>query len=205
MTRSEGGGGAPVDGYRYHNPEIEPAPRTYWINRAFRALLTLGILTTAWLAHEQPPLDRVLVTIFNLKDVYPGAYIGIVVASIAMYPFHELVHGVAGRLLGLRVRYGFDWYGPTPFVVTYGRPQTQAETAYIAAAPLVSISLVLFPLIVFGSSLFAAVMLLPLIVNTLGAATDLNTIWEMYQLESGVLIEHDREENAQYYIPDPAD
>ena len=188
------------EGYDYHAPKIDVPPRVFWLNRLFRFLLAALLASSTWLAHGRPPLDTVALVALTLNQ-YPALYILVAFSSLGIYPVHEVLHGFGGYLYGLKTRFGWDWYSLAPFVTTYGRPQTRFETAFITLMPLVSLTVVFTPIVLFGSDLAAVVILPALLVNILGSGTDLNTAWKMWSLPDGALLQHDYDENTAYYVP----
>ncbi|EMA43538.1 MULTISPECIES: DUF3267 domain-containing protein [Halococcus] len=188
-------------GYDYHAPKIDVPPRVFWLNRLFRLTLALLFAALAWFAHGTPNLQRVAIAIITLQDANPALYILIVCSSLGIYPVHEALHGLGGYLYGLNVRFGWDWYSLSPFVTTYGRPQTRFETVFVTIMPFLSLTLVLVPAVVAFSGLAAAVFLPALLINTLGSSSDFNTVWKMAHLPAGSLLENDRDERTAYYVP----
>jgi hypothetical protein len=189
------------EGYDYHAPKIDVPPRVFWFNRVFRLTLALLFAALAWVAHGTPDLQRVAIAIITLQDANPALYILIVCSSLGIYPAHEVLHGLGGYLYGLNVRFGWDWYSLSPFVTTYGRPQTRFETVFVTIMPFLSLTFVLIPAVLAFSGLLAAVLLPPLLINTLGSASDFNTVWKMLHLPEGSLLENDRDEHTAYYVP----
>ena len=189
------------EGYDYHLPLIPVPTRVIWLNRLLRLLLAVLLGMIVWTAYGRPDLQRVALAAVTINSTNPGLYILIVFSSLGIYPIHELIHGVAGFLRGFSVRYGFDWTYLAPFATTYGRPQTRAETVFVALAPLVGLTAILLPVAVLSSGFVAAVLVPPLLINVLGAAGDLNTAWKMYHLPAGAVVEHDSDENTAYYLP----
>lgn len=189
------------EGYDYHAPKIDVPPRVFWLNRLLRLTLALLFATLTWFAHGTPDLQRVAIAIVTLQKANPLLYILIVCSSLGIYLVHELLHGFGGYLYGLSIRFGWDWYSLSPFVTTYGRPQSRFETVFITIMPFFSLTLVLVPAVVAFSGLSAAVFLPPLLINTLGSASDFNTVWKMAHLPAGSLLENDRDEHTAYYVP----
>lgn len=116
----------------------------------------------------------------------PG--IGVVaLLSVLTIVVHELVHGLAYRLLCYRVQYGLALNMGAAYAAAFGQFQTRRDNLVVALAPLAAFTVVLTPLLA-GPLPVALAAFLALVVNTSGAIGDLYLSWRLVRMPEGTLL-----------------
>ena len=116
------------------------------------------------------------------------AGIGVVaLLSVATIVVHELVHGLAYRLLGYRVQYGLALNMGAAYAAAFGQFQSRRDNLVVALAPLVVFTVVLTPLLA-GPLPVALAAFLVFVVNTSGAIGDLYLAWRLLRMPEGALL-----------------
>ena len=116
------------------------------------------------------------------------AGIGVAAAlSVATVVVHELVHGLAYRLLGYRVEYGIALNMGAAYAAAFGQFQTRGDNLAVGLAPLLAFTVILTPLLA-GPLPVALAAFLALVVNTSGAVGDLYLVWRLLRMPEGTLL-----------------
>jgi hypothetical protein len=197
---------APPEGYRLDDPEYEQP----W----YVTLFLLG-----WLVGAYVGTPTLVIGVHGLdvvagisREVIPQdgwewmIYIGEVLTVIAIFAVaHESLHALAGRWLGLRTKFAFEYRNPlswSPQVLTYGGFQSSRESLVISLVPLVVLTPVSIVVLVVGQQFWViAAAALVTLANSAGSIGDLASAALFWHLPDGELIYHDREERRQYYAP----
>ena len=206
MTASSGASDwppAPPDGYRYRD---SPSGLPLYA-RLLIALWVPGslLLVLALIAVVHGPADsfRLFATFVPHNVAAIALYAGWVLSLVVLLVvIHELLHVLVAALFGFdtamqaHVTTRLDW---EVSVITFGKCQTRQETAVIALAPLVLVTLFgVVALALGGDGLVVAAGVL-LAVNAAGAVVDVQTVLLMLSLPTGELVRHDGNGRRQYY------
>jgi hypothetical protein len=101
---------------------------------------------------------------------------------------HELIHGVALRLLGYRVTFGISLHLFAAYAAAFGQWQTRNHNILVALAPLLSLTIVCVPLLALPNSAIVWLALIVLMMNTSGAVGDLYLVWQLLRLPRETLL-----------------
>ena len=140
----------------------------------------LGVL--AWRLHKAPLAFPVEVRL-TLLDI-PGG----LVASIMTGVFHELIHGIVLRYYGYRASYGMAWRLFAAYAAAFGQFQRRDHAILNTLAPLVIISLIMFPLLAMPNHYAIIVAYSALLTNIPGAVGDLYMAWRLLRLPRQTLL-----------------
>jgi len=105
----------------------------------------------------------------------PRLLLGAFVALVAVPVSHEVVHGLAALVVGVRPSYGI---GPGFAYTTFPDPLRKFPYLFVGLAPLVVLS-ILSVLIAVNSERLASLMLFFAVVNAAGAIGDLWMSWRI--------------------------
>ncbi len=162
----------------------------YWgINIAFLSFILYVIISgLIWKQLTWPVIIRQSLT-------------GIFAGSILVIPVHELLHGIAYRILGARqIRFGADMQQFIFFVTADRYPVSGKELYFLALAPFivinlvtVAVTLIWFP----GGILFSAFFLLSHNIMCIGDFAIVNSV---QQRSAGRIYTFDEVENKKSYF-----
>lgn len=114
---------------------------------------------------------------------------------------HELIHGLAYRILGYRVSYGIYW--KLGFYTAALRQFQQRDHIIVSAlAPLVLLTVVMLPLLAIPNSLILEVAFIVLLVNTSGAVGDLYFTWRLWHVPRRTLAYDTDSSHSYVYEPE---
>lgn len=118
-----------------------------------------------------------------------AARLGLVLlaAVVVVTAVHELVHGVAYRLLGYDVTYGTALHLGAFYVAAFDQFQTRRDSLLVALAPLVTLTLAVVPLLAAPAPRVAAAAYVAVVFNAAGSAGDLYLAWRLLQDPPGTL------------------
>lgn len=207
----------PPDGSGYE----PPARAGYRAGTPFRySALALGLLSAvvspvalvafAWLATATAGVEAAFPFVtfvetadgftFTLDAVQFGVvFVGSLAGTVVL---HELVHGLAYRLLGFRVSFGTALRMGAFYTAVFEQFQSRRELAVAVAAPLAVLTPVgVLLLLVPGAHV--PFVWFALVVNTGGAVGDLFVLWRLRQLPAGTLF-YDVDAYTSY-VYDPAE
>jgi hypothetical protein len=126
---------------------------------------------------------------------------GIIAGSILVIPVHELLHGIAYRILGARqIRFGADMQQFIFFVTADRYPVSGKELYFLALAPFIVINLVTVAIILLwfpGVILFSAFFLLSHNIMCIGDFAIVNSV---LQGGAGRIFTFDEVENKKSYF-----
>jgi len=150
----------------------------------------LGALT--WLLQGKSPLSGSI----GLSRLL--FYLGIAAVTIVV---HELIHGLAYRILGYRVSYGIYW--KLGFYTAALRQFQQRDHIIASAlAPLVLLSVVMLPMLAIRNNLVVEVAFIVLLVNTSGAFGDLYLTWRLSRIPRRTLAYDTDSSHSYVYEPE---
>ncbi|MBN1579956.1 MAG: DUF3267 domain-containing protein, partial [Anaerolineae bacterium] len=113
----------------------------------------------------------------------------LVVATVLItMVIHELVHGLAYRLLGYRVTFGVSVHLFAAYAAAFGQWQTRDHNIVAALAPLVVLTLLCIPMLALPNTVIVWLALIVLMMNTSGAVGDLYLVWRLLHLPRKTLL-----------------
>ena len=116
----------------------------------------------------------------------------VVVTVLATTTIHELLHGVAYRLLGYRVAFGVSGHLLAAYAAAFDQWQTRNHNLVVALAPLVALTGILVPLLAVRNRVVVLVAVTALMMNTAGAVGDINLAWRLLGMPRTTLL-YDRD------------
>lgn len=163
----------PPDGYR---PPIRFTYSSVFL--AFASIVALvvsivGFGALLWLLQGRPAGGSIAFGFTEVAIVF--------LSVLGTFVVHEAIHGLAFRLLGYRVSYGFAPHVPALYTAAFGQFVTRRDNLLVGIAPLVVITAVGVPLFAAPMSV-ALVAYLVLLVNTSGAVGDLYLAWRLHRM-----------------------
>lgn len=124
----------------------------------------------------------------------------LVVAAVTII-VHELIHGLAYRILGYRVSYGIYW--KLGFYTAALRQFQQRDHIIASAlAPLVLLTVVMLPMLAIRNNLIVEVAFIVLLVNTSGAFGDLYLTWRLSRIPRRTLAYDTDSSHSYVYEPE---
>ena len=111
--------------------------------------------------------------------------IGVVLVTTTL---HELVHGMAYRLLGYRVTYGVSGHLLAAYAAAFKQWQTRVHNIMVALAPLVVLTGVFLPMIAIQNRTVVLIAVTALMMNSAGAVGDIYLIWRLMRMPRATLL-----------------
>lgn len=126
--------------------------------------------------------------------------LGLVAVFLVVLPLHELLHGLAIRYFGHRVRYGAKLSKGVLYATAENALFRRNEYIAVALAPLVGITLLVMGLMVVAPPWLAFYAALAAVVNAGGAVGDLWATWVVRRYSVSALV-RDTADGFQIYLP----
>lgn len=143
-------------------------------------LIGCVIALTAWLGRH-----GIAFSILALEIVEIGILLAALVIVVVI---HELLHGLAYRLLGYQVTYGFSWKLGAAYAAAFNQFQKRWHNIVAALTPLIVISAVCLPLLTIVPRAGVVFLFGALIMNTAGAVGDMYVTYRLWRLPKGSLL-----------------
>lgn len=184
-------------------PGYQPAVRFEYpkIKLQIAAFVVLAAVTPLLLFLTSFLQRRSLGGLFGGSDRLVKLFL-VVVTVLAIMVVHELVHGVAYRLLGYRVTFGVSTHLFAAYAAAFGQWQTRNHNIVVALAPLVVLTGVCTPLLALPNSTIVLLALAALMMNTGGAVGDLYLAWRLSRLPRETLLYDVDVKTMLIYMPD---
>jgi hypothetical protein len=186
-------------------PGYQPASRFEYptVKLQVAALLVLAAITPILLLVAgvlHPQLARDSFARWN-DGISLLIVIGTVIATAVV---HELVHGVAYKLLGYKVTFGVSRRLLAAYAAAFGQWQKRNHNIIVALAPLVVLTGVFSPLLLTRSREVLLVAVATLMMNTAGATGDLYLTWRLMQMPKATLLHDVDIKTMLIYLPEDA-
>ncbi|MHB1354488.1 MAG: DUF3267 domain-containing protein [Anaerolineae bacterium] len=150
----------------------------------------LGALT--WLLQGRFPLSG---------SIGLGVVLRSLAVAVSTILVHELIHGLAYRILGYRVSYGVYW--KLGFYTAALRQFQKRDHIIISAlAPLVLLSLLLLPMLAIRNTLIVEMAFIALLVNISGAFGDMYLTWRLSRVPRRTLAYDTDSSHSFIYEPE---
>jgi hypothetical protein len=170
----------PAERFRYPKLKLQIAALVVLV------LITPLSLALVWVLQHRPP-ERPFVLVSGVVDLLP-----VVVTVLATTTIHELIHGVAYRLLGYRVTFGVSGHLLAAYAAAFDQWQTRNHNLVVALAPLVALTGILVPLLAVRNRVVVLVAVTALMMNTAGAVGDIYLAWRLLRMPRATLL-YDRD------------
>ncbi len=131
----------------------------------------------------------------------PLALLVIVLVFPVTIAIHELLHGIAGRLLGYHMTYGVDRELPGFYAAAFGQFLKWSHNILIALVPLVVLTLVLVPLLSVQNALVVTGVITALVINTSGAIGDMYIVWYLLRQPKETLFYDSDIKHSFVFVP----
>ncbi|MCX7683513.1 MAG: DUF3267 domain-containing protein [Anaerolineae bacterium] len=118
---------------------------------------------------SRPPAAEVVVTPIDLLQF--------ALAVILLIPAHELMHGLALRLHGVRPRYGFLWQGLFFYTTAPGHAFRRNQYLVFALAPLASLSLLACCIILLAANAYPSVAVTAALFGAVNGGASIGDLW----------------------------
>jgi hypothetical protein len=141
-------------------------------------------------------IGRVIANIDRTRDLAV-----VIVTVLATMVIHELIHGMAYRLLGYRVTYGVSVHLFAAYAGALEQWQKRDHNVIAALAPLIALTVMLVPMLAVPNRIVVLVGLSALLMNTAGAVGDLYLVWRLMQLPQATLLYDVDEKTMLVYVP----
>jgi len=124
---------------------------------------------------------------------------GLLIALVAVPVIHELIHGVAGKLVGVKPAYGV---GPGFAYTTFREPLGKWQYLAVGLAPLVVLTILSVIVAArFESAAIGAIFFA--VINAAGAIGDIWMSWRIVRAPRGAIF-YDLADGFAVLIPDPS-
>ncbi|MFC6836470.1 DUF3267 domain-containing protein [Halomarina ordinaria] len=120
-------------------------------------------------------------------SVGPTAFVGLGLALVATVLAHEGVHAAVARLRGYRITAGLDLRLPGAYVAALEQAIPRRDQVLVALAPLVVLTTLLAPLLLFAEGWLLGAALVGFVMNTAGAVGDVYVAWRALRLPPGTV------------------
>jgi hypothetical protein len=147
-------------------------PLLFWLTAAYRAAQQ----RTAILSLEVDTVFTLVAWVLLLPTV-----------TILVIVVHELLHGLALRVLGYRVSYGIAPHLGAAYAAAFGQFLPRRHMLPVALTPLVGLTLLLVPLLTVPNRFVVGGALLALLINSSGAVGDIYAVWRTLRMPRGTL------------------
>src|SRR5687768_12408415 len=173
--------------YRFEYPKI----KLQFAGLAVLLLVVPPLVWLTWQVQNLPDAGRVVIRPLDLALLLVAVPLTIVV--------HELIHGLAFRVLGYQVTYGVAWHLGAAYAGAFGQFQLRRHMFVVALAPLFVLTAALLPLLAVPIRAVVIVVFMMLVLNTGGAVGDLYLVWRLLRLPRGTLL-YDVDTNNMFIL-----
>jgi hypothetical protein len=182
----------PPKGYRAVVPFEYPKMKLQWVSLAVLVTTPVGLI--ALMAFAQT-------SVVSIRLDRVGDMVTMLLTALAVTMAHELLHGLAYRVLGYRVTYGFSLHPIAAYVAAFGQWHTRGRSVITALVPLVVLTAACAPLLTLSNPMVVLVGLTALTLNTSAVVGDLYLVWCVLRMPRGTLFYPIDLETMLVYVP----
>ncbi|MCU0499940.1 MAG: DUF3267 domain-containing protein [Anaerolineae bacterium] len=157
-------------------------------------LIACVIVLTAWLNQNGIAFSIIALDISEIVILLAALVIVVVI--------HELLHGLAYRLMGYQVTYGFSLKLGAAYAAAFNQFQKRWHNIVAALTPLIVITAICLPLLTHVPRVGVVFLFGALIMNTAGAVGDMYVTYRLWRLPKGSLLMDISLEQFLIYEPD---